>query len=431
MTYRNARPSMGHRARHILAILGIAFVSSASAAEPTHNTLTPEEVQDGWILLFDGQSLYGWEAEKPENAKDWVAKDGVITCSDKAGFNHLKSKAIFRDFWLTLEFKVNTKGNSGIFFRGGNEGKPFVGPDGIIGYEAQVDDNDPRGLKYTTGALYDRAPAASLIKGENEWRRYDIIAEGDHIVTKINGQPMVDFHDTTFTHGHFGLQHHNPGSVIEYRNIKLKPLGLRPLFNGKDLAGWKVTDREPEAGKKGLRAKWVVTDGMLHVDVPPEKGVLTGGQGQIETLDQFKDFVLQMDIRVNGKWFNSGVFFRALPNQVWQGYESQIRNQWIGDDRAQSFDYGTGGIYKLAKTRKVVSDDNEFFKKTIVAAGPYIGVWVNGQQVADLTDTRPSADNARNGLCTKAGVIALQSHDPTTNLDFKNIQIAELPSDDK
>ncbi|MFO0947514.1 MAG: DUF1080 domain-containing protein [Planctomycetota bacterium] len=403
---------------------GPSVAKAEEAAESANNVLTPAEAADGWILLFDGKSLMGWAAEDKANEKDWVAKDGVITCSTQAGFNHLKSKGVFKDFILKLDFRVNTKGNSGIFIRGAMDGKRFVGPDGITGYEAQVDDNDPRGLKYTTGALYDKAEAKSLIKGENEWRSYEIVADGDHITTKINGQPMVDYRDSAYKVGHIGLQHHNPGSVIEFRNIKLKPLNLKPLFNGKDLSGWKVIDRDT-GGKKTFKQEWKVEDGNLHVSVPKIPGAAPGGQGEIQTEAQFKDFVLQLDIRSNGKFLNSGVFFRALPGQVWQGYESQIRNQWFGE-RTNPIDYGTGGIYNLAKTKRVVPDDGQFFTKTIVAYGPYIGVWVNGEQVADLTDTRKPADNARNGAYTGPGAIGLQSHDPTTNLDFKNLKIADL-----
>jgi hypothetical protein len=75
-----------------------------------------------------------------------------------------------------------------------------------------------------------------------------------------------------------------------------------------------------------------------------------------------------------------------------------------------------------------VSKDHEWFTKTIVATGPHIAVWVNGEQVTDWTDERPPHDNPRNGQRLKAGTISLQGHDPTTNLRFRNLRIAELPS---
>ena len=64
---------------------------------------------------------------------------------------------------------------------------------------------------------------------------------------------------------------------------------------------------------------------------------------------------------------------------------------------------------------------------TLVPTGPHVAVWVNGYQVTDWTDDRPEHENPRNGLRTKPGTIALQGHDPTTNLRFRNLKIAELP----
>lgn len=390
------------------------------------NKLTPEEVADGWILLFDGQTTFGWEPEFAQFKDAWHAENGILTCKEDKPFHHLKSHAVFSDFVLTLDFRINTKGNSGIFFRAARNGDPCVKAGGVTGYEAQIDDNDPRGLLYQTGGLYDIAPAKRLIKGENEWRHYEITADGEHITTKINGELICDTMQKRWSWGHIGLQQHNPGSKVEFKNIKLKPLGLKNIYDGKSLAGWKVISRDPSPEK--LQADWSVQDGLIHVEVPKKEGVKQGGQGQLETEADYANFTLQMDIRVNGKWFNSGVFFRSLPNTSWVGYESQIRNQWMGDKRDRPIDFGTGGIYNLKPSRMVVTNDNEFFKKTIIVHGRHMGVWLNGYQVTDFTDPRPENPNPREGYFGGSGKIALQSHDPTTNLDFKNIQIAELPA---
>ena len=64
---------------------------------------------------------------------------------------------------------------------------------------------------------------------------------------------------------------------------------------------------------------------------------------------------------------------------------------------------------------------------TIAAHGPHLAVWVNGFQVSDFTDTRRPNDNARNGYRAKPGVISLQGHDPTTDLSFRSLRIAEMP----
>ena len=209
--------------------------------------------------------------------------------------------------------------------------------------------------------------------------------------------------------GHINLQSRE--GPVAFRNIRLRPLGLKPLFNGRDLDGW-TTERAEQS-------KFDVTgDGELHV---------INGPGQIETNGELANFVLQLDCQVNGDGLNSGIFFRTLREGRWTGYESQINNRFNNGDRTKPADFGTGGIYRRQPARRVVPDDHEWFTKTIVADGPHMAVWVDGYQVSDWTDPRPPAESPREGRRDGAGVIAIQGHDPTTNLLFRNIRAAELP----
>ena len=97
---------------------------------------------------------------------------------------------------------------------------------------------------------------------------------------------------------------------------------------------------------------------------------------------------------------NSGIFFRCIPGEFTNGYESQIHNGFNDGDRSKPKDFGTGGIYRRIAARRVVPNDKEWFHKTIVADGPHIAVWVNGYQVTDWTDDRKPDKNPRNGLRT-------------------------------
>jgi len=108
------------------------------------------------------------------------------------------------------------------------------------------------------------------------------------------------------------------------------------------------------------------------------------------------------------------------------GYESQIHNGFKDGDRAQPLDCGTGGIYRRINARRVVSSDEEWFHKTVIADGPHISVWVNGFQVTDWTDTRKPDKNPRNGLRLEKGTLQIQGHDPTTNLSFRNLKAKEI-----
>jgi Domain of Unknown Function (DUF1080) len=193
------------------------------------------------------------------------------------------------------------------------------------------------------------------------------------------------------------------------------------LWDGATTFGWE------SHGK----AEWKIAD---------EDGVVTafsGDNGWLGTTTVFADFilkvdfVLQLDVRTNPKddkhHPNSGVFFRGEPGKFWTGYESQIRNEYKENDRSQAVDFGTGGIYHFQPARRVIPNDGSFFAKTIVAHGRHIATWVNGIQVSDYADTRSEGTDVLKEAQLTAGPIGLQAHDPTTNLDFRNLRIAVLP----
>ncbi len=129
---------------------------------------------------------------------------------------------------------------------------------------------------------------------------------------------------------------------------------------------------------------------------------------------------------MNGKFFNSGVFSGHSLTPLGLATSRRFAtNTWVN---AIADRFRTGGIYNLKPTRLVATDDGVYFKKTIVVHGKQFSVWLDGYQVTDFADTRKDDPNPRNGYYSGPGKIALQSHDPTTNLDFKNIRIAELPT---
>jgi hypothetical protein len=226
---------------------------------------------------------------------------------------------------------------------------------------------------------------------------------------ELDGQRVADYKDDSPVRiGHISLQS-NQGAVA-FRNIRLRPIELWPIWesNLSNLGTERAEQSRFELKKNG----------ELH---------LTNGPGQIETKEEFANFALQLECKVDGDGLNSGIFFRALRDARWAGYESQINNAFVGDDRTKPKDFGTGGIYRRQPARRIVANDDEWFFKTIVADGPHMAVWVNGYQVSDWTDTRPAKENAREGLRLKPGVIAIQGHDPTTNFWFRNFLVAELP----
>ena len=126
---------------------------------------------------------------------------------------------------------------------------------------------------------------------------------------------------------------------------------------------------------------------------------------------------------------NSGIFFRCIPGDKMMGYESQIHNGMVDGDPTKPVDCGTGGIFRRQNARRIVARDHEWFAKTIVADGPHMAVWVNGYQVSDWTDDRAANENPRRGLRLEPGTLQIQGHDPTTDLEFRKLRIAEIPGE--
>ena len=386
-------------------MLGLILLLPAVLAAQA-NSLTSKEVNEGWVLLFDGKSLFGWHAH---GGAQWrVADEAILADGGESGW--LRSGGVFGDFLLRCEFRTSAKGNSGLFVRSAKEGQPHV-----TGYEVQIWNDHP---KFPTGSLVNHVatPKKAALRGER-WNSFEIRAEGDQYTISLNGKKVLEAKEGKSAAGHIGLQF-NKENKIEFCNIKLKPLGLRPIFDGKTLRGWRKVDT-PRAKEPPV---WSVQNGALHVEKGP---------GQLETESTYDNFVLQMVIRTNPRDANhhpnSGVFLRGEASSFWSGYESQIRNEYKEGDPTKPVDFGTGAIYHYQPARKIVAKDGEFFLKTVSASGRHFNIWINGYLVTDWEDPHPEGMEVRKKQAKlTAGPISLQAHDPTTNLDFKDIRLAAL-----
>ncbi len=356
------------------------------------------EVFAGWLSLFDGKTLYGWKAESNVN---WHVKDGEIR-ADKGAMGLLRTTSQFDDFEIRLEFKSTPTTNSGLFLR--TSPRPKDPADDCFELNIAQTDQNP----FPTGSLVFRVQATVDLEPD-QWNCYRAVAEDNRLRVWVNDQQTLDYtNPKPLGRGFIGLQFRE--GAIAFRHIALKPLNQKRLFNGRDLSGWNT--------EKKMTSQFSVTvAGELE---------MKGGKGQIESIDQFGDFVFTTQCKTNSAGLNSGVFFRCIPGDLMNGYESQIQNGFKDNDRANPLDCGTGGIFRRQNARFVVANDQEWFTKTIVATGPHMAVWVNGFQVSDWTDKRNPDQNPRKGLRLRKGTIILQGHDPTTDVLFKAIRSKEL-----
>lgn len=175
-------------------------------------------------LLFNGKNLDGWKIYGTEK---WYVEDGVLICEsgeDKA-YGYLGTEKFYKDFILTLEFKQNSNGNSGVFIRSTVNGIK------VEGWQVEV---APKGLH--TGGVYESYGRGWLIKPdlenekvllEGQWNRLKIKVQGTQLTSWLNGTKMVDFSDEEIGKGEGGivLQIHSGGDVkVSWKNIKIKEL---------------------------------------------------------------------------------------------------------------------------------------------------------------------------------------------------------------
>jgi hypothetical protein len=188
----------------------------------------PKPDKDGFVSLFDGASLNGWEG----NSEYWKVRDGMIV-GDSPGIKHndfLCTKQTFGDFELRLAFRIigDSSKNSGVQFRS----KRVPDDTEVSGYQADIGDG-------YWGCLYDESrrnkvlarPAADEIAKavkKDDWNTYVIRCEGPRIILTLNGLKTVDYvedDDTVARSGVIGLQIHSGNKLeAQFKDIKIKSL---------------------------------------------------------------------------------------------------------------------------------------------------------------------------------------------------------------
>jgi hypothetical protein len=383
--------------------------SIPSQENPPPELLSREQIHEGWVSLFDGQTLFGWKANNDVNWR--VEEGGIVADTGEPGL--LLTTVPFANYELRCDFHLEKEGNSGIFLR------TVADPQDPSKdcYELNMCDSHEA---FPTGSLVARQKVEVSIEGDGAWHTFDVSVNGPKVVVKLDGQVVIEFEDTTanpLTNGFIGLQK-NAGRVA-FRNVFLKPLGMLAMLDDEQGEQWSLI-----GGSKCL------------VEVSKGTVRLTDGPGYLESYDTFSDFVFQAEARTNAKNINSGFFFRAMvgdEDKPANGYELQIHNTFANGDRTQPDDYGsgfgTGAIFRRNKVRWVKPNDKEWFAITLVAHGPRFAVWVDGYQVTDIEDDRKPNKNPREGLRLKPGHLSLQAHDDKTDVSFRGLRIGKYPTD--
>lgn len=205
--------------------------------------------ENGWVSLFDGESLEGWVVRS--GFATYEVEDGVIvgTTAEGSPNTFLCTEKDYGDFILEFEVKVDPALNSGVQIRSHAHEKDVVReivrngkkrtrkwPAGrVYGYQVEIC-TEARGK---SGGIYDEArrgwldeieegtPASKAFK-DGQWNKYRVECRGDSIKTWINGVPCADLTDSMDASGLIGLQVHgikgDEKLQVRWRNLRIKEL---------------------------------------------------------------------------------------------------------------------------------------------------------------------------------------------------------------
>ena len=338
--------------------LVLAWAGTAAA-------ITPEEKEAGFVSIFDGKTLEGWDGDQ----RLWSVQDGVIrgqtTKENPARGNTfcVWRGGKLRDFILKIQFRIEN-GNSGIQYRSKEHDKWRIN-----GYQAEVENNPGKvGFLYHEGGRgwlvnvgdfmvieptgdgkcekkvvskvsdVNALKEAEYYKGK-DWNEYIIIAQGNYLRHYLNGYPTMSLIDNdkptdpndpndrkgSIREGLLALQiHAGPPMVVEFKDIRIKHLksdygNAVRLSNGENLDGWTVPF------EKMVEAKtFTVKDGILDDTGRPS--------GYIRTTDDFTNYTIHLQLKHVQKG-NSGVLLRMTgQDKVWpKSIEAQGQSGSMGD----------------------------------------------------------------------------------------------------
>jgi len=338
-----------------------AFASLATAEDKKPSGKKCPWADDGYVSIFNGKDLTGWDGLDFWSVKDGVIRGETTKAKPTRGNTFLiwrggKNKGVMKNFALKLKFRIRN-GNSGVQFRSFVK-DPKRNKYRVAGYQAEVQNKAGK-----VGFLYDEARRGWLVNvgdimeisekakkevvgkvsdvkkliadkyyTNKEWNEYTIICRGNHIAMYLNGYPTVELIDNDKKNrtmeGHLCLQiHAGAPMVVEFKDIRVKKFDVEygpavRLFNGRDLTGWTFKDAQ-----KGV---WGVKDGVMTDKGKPA--------GFIATKSDYTNYVLRLQVKHLVKT-NSGVLLRS----------TMLEGKWPRSIEAQVMSSRMGDIYNFGK----------------------------------------------------------------------------------
>jgi HEAT repeat protein len=433
-----------------LALRGaLPYVESAYDREQAQLYARELLLKEGFEQTFNGKDLSGWKglvADPPARAKmtseellkaqaeadelmrkHWRVVDETLVF-DGAGHS-LCTKKDFGDFEMFVDWKIESKGDSGIYLRG----------------SPQVQIWDPAQWPVGSGGLYNnqKNPKDPLVTADRpigEWNTFYIRMTGDKVTVLLNGVPVVDNvvlenywerDKPIYPVGQIELQAHS--TTLYFKNIFIRPLpggenasapapsaspadgpeeGFAPLFNGRDLTGW-----------RGDIKGYVVENGVI--------AALPEGTGNLYTEKEYSDFNLRFEFKLT-PGANNGIGIRAplTGDAAYVGMEIQVLDDSADQYKSLNPYQYHGSIYGVVPCQRGFQKPvGEWNAEEIIARGRRITVILNGTVIVDADIDAASASGTVDhrehpGLKNPAGHIGFLGHG--SHVEFRNLRIKEL-----
>jgi len=424
----------------------ILFIDSEYDRDEAERTVRMMLLKDGFSALFNGKDLSGWKglvADPPKRAgmtpaetkkaqseadalmrKHWKVVEGTLVFDGRG--HSLCTLRDYGDFEMFVDWKIQPKGDSGIYLRGSPQVQIWdmtQSPDG-------------------SGGLYNNKvhPSKPLVRADREpgeWNTFYIKMIGDRVTVHLNGIPVADNvvmenywerDKPIYSYGQIELQAHS--TALAFRNIFLREIarpagpapaaaavseeGFTPLFNGKDLTGW-------TGDTKGYRAE----DGAIVVS--PE------ASGNLYTEREFRDFNFRFEFKLT-PGANNGIGIRTplAGDAAYAAMEIQVLDDTGEAYRnLQPYQYH-GSIYGVVPAKRgALKPVGEWNSEEITVQGRRVTVVLNGTTIVDADIDEASKGGTVDhrdhpGLKNQSGRIGFLGHG--TRVEFRNIRIRELGS---
>ena len=217
----------------LMACSGSNHTGAASGAGAGSNAAVSSygSSADGWISLFDGQSLKDWKVG--QHAETFKVENGLIVVNGETAhlfYDGQVKDHHFKNFDFKADVMTEPGSNSGIYFD--TQYQEAGWPE--KGYEVQVNNSHTDWRR--TGSLYAVEDVKDVLVKDNEWFTEHITVQGKRVIIKINDKTVVDYTEPenvqrpkgsegrVIASGTFALQGHDPKSKVYFKNIMVKPL---------------------------------------------------------------------------------------------------------------------------------------------------------------------------------------------------------------